>query len=312
MSSNNQFILTSYDPYLDKIELNSNLLKNIYKLSEPNTLKYIINVYIYLCNLFTYDFLYYINPSSKRSMRHTKISYLKEINLDNKEIVCFEFTSIFAYFLNSIAVPYQIRQIGEKYGFLHSHLVFEYNGFLIKIDPTLHILKSDFSNIKLKKELSGIECLNKEPRKIKEFYQILKECYTPLKETYEYDYLPKNKFNVKEVDKNILIYFQRLDLILKKINDIFLEPIDKASYFLRLMKELFKEEYNKSIFSCIVSNQESLVYIITIIDRKNYYFLYNGNFNQIEKEVLEKLFYHKKLEYINYENKIPGLVLRKI
>ena len=305
------------DPYLKDVKINPELEKLLFNKIEPDKLKFIINTYLKLCKIFTYDDFYYIDPLSDDGMKHTKISYLESINEDNNKIVCFEFTAIFGYFLSKIKLPYKVIQNKSEYGYLHNYIVFRYEKFLICVDPISTILGSDLTTVKIGTTLVGITCLNKNNNTREEFQNILNNCYKSKKIETENEYLPANKIdsNNLELSPKIKDYIQRIDVILKKINQLELPIVDKLSYFRALMKLVFtSSELQINVSECVIvenSNPKKLIFVITLnevsyMNLDNYYLIYDDDLRFIDRKDLQELFNNNTYEYLN-EKHIPGI-----
>ena len=311
-------ILKTTDPYLDKIKLNPNLELEILKDKDKydNVLDFIIQTYIKLCHLFTYDPIYYTGLSfDLQALRHEDISYLEKINKDNHEIVCYEFISIFAYFLNKLGIHYQIKQHTETYGSSHNYLIFKYQDFIIKVDAVVSVMESDLTNVKIQNQLTGIVCKNKSSKTRKEFLQILANNYK-IQNGLKEEELPKeNSFSIipnSQVIKDILT---KLSYIIKEVSNKKLEIVDAINYFFILKNKYIREEDN---FEAFVIRQDSnpLVLMclnpVNIFNPDNIYILFDGSMTRIiHRNMLKHLFNHNDLDLFN--NKfIPGLELEEI
>lgn len=308
------------DPYLKDVVVSNELENELFNNSYFDKLECILKTYIKLCNMFTYDDLYYIDPISVEGMKHTKINYLKEIGINNNKIVCFEFTAIFGYFLNKLGINYEVIQDKAEYGFLHNYIIFRYDKYLIKVEPIESVLKNDLTTVKIKSNLVGIYSINQNHSTREEFFNILNKYYKTEKIEYENEYLPANKINYNNISfsNKIKEYIIKIDLIVKIINKKELEIIEKITYFKALMKLIFSnQDLQTNIFDCIVvknSNPKSLVIIIALneisyMNLDNYYLLYDNDLTFIEKDELQEQFNNNYYEYLN-EKELPGIKSR--
>ena len=239
--------------------------------------------------MFTYDSNFYINnQSGSIAAIHANINNLSLINKTNNKIVCYEFTSIFAYFLRKMNINYRIHQKTSEYGRCHSYLTFRYKEYLIKVDAVLAIMESDLTNAKTNTEIDGFICTNSSIKTRKKFLKHLKNCYqkTYLDLTNEYQ-------------NDILTKF---DLIISKINLLNLEIIDAISYFHKLSKLLFAN----IILTVVRKKDNSNLKPVVIIYLDNLYFIYDyPNLKRISKEELENSFNSNNLEY--FKDEVPGI-----
>ena len=307
--------LETKDILLSQVNLNKDLLDVMNKKYDFNTLNNIIKVYVELCNMLVYDEKYYFDEAGNFDVynKHGDLYHLSKINKDNNKILCFEFTEILGYFLNSIGIKYEVVGNQNHYGFAHSYIVFRYDKFLIKIEPVLNLFDNDLTNAKTNQRLIGITCINKNENTKKEFNNILSYCYQAKPIKYD-GYLPYNKIeNSMELDDKKRSVVNRIDLVLKKIDNDRLGSLDKGAYLKVLMDNTFTQyELENNISYCIVTNYFDLVYIFTI-NNKNYnnsdnlYLIYKDNkLSFIDKDTLIYMFEHCLLAYLN-KKEIPGL-----
>ena len=296
-------ILETKDKYQKKVRVSYDIFKIINKKYDINPLKNIIKCYLELCKIFAYDEKFFIDSESDESLKHYKISYLPYVNKKNNKIVCYEFPEIFGAFLNINKIIYEIVGGNDFYGLKHNYLIFRYGKFLIRVEPVKNIYNTDFTSVKINSPLIGITCINENEKTKKEFESIVNECYQAKEFSLENDYLPSNKIeDDKEIDDNIKKYLVKIDLIIKKINEIDLQPVEKYEYFKQLIKYLFSnEELKNNIFYSVVSDYYNLIYVIIInpdisISNDNLYLIYKDNkLSIIDVEELRQMFKTKKL-----------------
>ena len=283
--------LETCDLYINKIKLDEELENELLSDYNPDnlTIEYIIKIYIKMCKMFTYDSNFYINNQSGNiAAIHANINNLSLINKTNNKIVCYEFTSIFAYILRKLNINYKIHQKTSEYGRCHSYLTFRYKEYLIKVDAVLAIMESDLTNAKTNTEIDGLICTNSSIKTRKKFLKHLKNCYqkTYLDLTNEYR-------------NDILTKF---DLIISKINLLNLEIIDAISYFHKLSKLLFTD----IILTVVRKKYNGNLKPVVIIYLDNLYFIYDyPNLKRISKEELENSFNSNNLEY--FKDEVPGI-----
>ena len=311
-------ILKTKDKYQKKVRVSYDVFDIINKKYDNNPLKNIIKCYLELCKMFAYDEKFFINSESDDSLKHSRISYLPYVNKKNNEIVCYEFPEIFGAFLNRNKIKYEITNGNDYYGLEHNYLIFRYDKYLIQVEPVKNVYNSDFTNVKINTQLIGISCLNDNLDTKKEFNDILNQCYQSKEMSFENDYLPYNKIEYdKELNDNIKKYLVKIDLILKKINELELKPVEKYNYFKELMKRLFtKEELDNNIFYTVASDYIHLIYVIIINPdiselNDNLYLIYKNNkLSIIDLDDLRELFESKRFIKIS-KKEIPEINTKK-
>ena len=255
-------LLTTKDNMLDKINLSKDIQDILNKRYDIDTLKNIIKCYIELCKTFNYDEIYYIDELDPGAIKHLDYNYLKKITRKNNKIVCFEFTSIFGYFLNSLGIKYEIVSRSD-YG-IHSFLIFRYDNYLIKVEAIKSVFENDLTNVRIKFPLVGIECINQNMDTKNKFIDTLNECYKASIIDFNNDYLPSNKIE-NSFDYGINNYLLKIDLIFKKIKDLNLSTIDKLSYFKILIKLIFTtKELELNVFYTTLKYKNDLVFVMVL------------------------------------------------
>ena len=310
-------ILNTSDRLQKKVRLSQDVYNIINKKYDEDSLKNIIKVYLELCKIFIYDEKFYISSESDESRKHSRVSYLPYLNKRNNKIVCYEFPELFGAFLKSKNINYEIVGGNHFYGLMHNYLIFRYHKYLIQVEPVKTVYNTDFTNIRIGKPLIGISCINENKNTQEEFNNILNECYQTMDFTFD-EYLPANKINNdEELENDVKKYLIKIDLILKKSNDLKAGPMEKASYFREMMYHLFnKEELGNNVFYSVVTDRLNLVYIIIInpdaLNRDdNVYLIYQDNkLSIIDIEDLRELFKNGLLMKLKRQD-IPGIDIAK-
>ncbi len=307
-------ILVTKDKFQKNVKISQDIYNIMKKKYDEDKFKNILKVYIELCKTLTYDELFFIDETSHDSKRHTKVSYLSEIDSKNNKIVCYEFPEIFGFFLRLQGVNYIVEGDSKYYGLSHNYLIFRYGKFLVKVEPIKRIAISDFTSSKLNLPLVGISVLNENNNTKLEFFKLLKECYETKEVKIDDEILPATKIEgEQEVSDGIKPYILKLDAIFKKINNQKLSPLDKLSYFKYLINYVFNgRELEKNIHYTFVTNYLDFVYIIALneedlLNDNNIYLIYEkNNLSFISQVELEELFVTRKLQKLN-SKEIPGL-----
>lgn len=307
--------LKTNDKRLSKVVLSQDVRKIIFKKYDDDILKNIIKVYIELCKKFTYDDLYYIDYMRDEVRDKSRISSIYNIDNKNNKVVCFQWTEIFGYFLNSLNINYEIIGDQKYYGYVHTCLIFRYGKYLIKVNPIKSIFKCDFTNTKVNLPLIGIECINNNHKTKLEFQKILNNCYTASPINYDDDYLPFNKIeNDIQVRGLMKDYIRKIDLIIKKISP--LDIVDKISYFNILMYHFFEDSIDRNISYSFIHNYVNIAYVIALneINVKNddniYLVYYKNKLMFYSKEELENLFINDYFKYLDKRH-LPNINISK-
>lgn len=327
--------LETKDTIYKKVNIDASLKEYLLKdmPNNFNTLEKAIYVYIRMCKTLTYNEEYFaVNQATAVTQKYKNIDYISKINLNNNEVVCYQFSAIYSKLLNELGInfrTYYHNMQEENYGSGHPYLEFRVDNYLVNADSIIYILKGDLVLAKLNRPLNGIKCINKSKYTQNLFNETLNKVYSLIvkeensliKENFE-DLLEEYSHITKNI-KDISI-FEKLNILVKKVNSKKLSGIDAYSYALKLRKILFtKEEMENKININIVRNNEPnkkdvIASTITIIsvnednfnndDTLYYYFYPNNELMYVSKEELEFNFKHNVLDYIKYnDKKIPGL-----
>lgn len=258
------FSKVTKDDNLDDVVLNQKLIDCILdgmpsNYSEAQKATYI---YIKLCKVLSYDPEFY--ASNQRGMiarSHQDIERLANITPKNNQIVCYEFTQIFAKFLNMLNITYVVSGSGE-YGSMHNSLVFKVNDFIVKADSVSSIIGGDLFNAKVNKNLVGLVCKNKNTNTKNKFSSIINQVYHDIVK-----YEPQTEAEESSFE-NFLSMFgdwcetedidisTKVQIFKKQAQKVELPAMEKISYMRRLAKVVFAEEkLNKQFDVCIISQK---------------------------------------------------------
>ena len=323
--------LETEDTLYEKIEISKDLKQEILKdmKNDYNPLEKAIYIYIKMCKLLTYDDEYFAdNQKGKSALKHKDTNYINTITTNNNRIVCFEFNLIYSKLLNELGIHFKSDYksfCGELYGEGHANLEFRYDKFIINADSVTSILYGDIKRAKLNEPLNGLTCINKNNKTKQEFNSMIEKIYKDIKREKSLDDLLSE---YKELTDNIksINYYERLSILIEKLEEENLGEIDILGYLLQLRKILFTEEQKTdNIKITIIRDKETLseenkstsTAIITIndisfIDKSdnNIYYYYNPNkgLKPISKEELQEKFKTHLYEYINNNDpQIPDI-----
>ena len=298
------FDYESVNTYLETIDYNSNTNINSQLLKEltldidkyDNFLEFLMYVYIHMCKIFTYDASFYANNQrGEIALKHSDINNLVKISKENNKIVCYEFTSIFAFILKKYHINYQIHQVNNKYGKCHNYLSFRYHKYIIKVDAVLSIMESDLTGVKINLDIDGFSCLNKNKQTQIRFLEHLKNVYV------------KEKELVKFTDDLLT----NLRIIRDKIKEYKLEIMDAISYIFSKKQYLLKSSDDKII---VIKKKDNDDYkpIMLFAIRDNFgnynYIIYDyPTFYKMTREEIINNFSDNTYGYLKKYN-IPGIV----
>ena len=336
----NKHVVTTDTKYQD-IQIDSNLKHEIISGIPENAsdLEKAIYIYIKMCKLLTYDEEYYaVNPATEK---HRRIDYVSSITLENNKVVCFEFNLIYSKLLSELGIHFRSdykNMVGEAYGVGHANLEVRSDKFLVSADSVTSILQGDIMQAKLNQPLVGLKCINKNTQTQQEFKESLIKMYT-LIDQQEKNLSNKQIGHIQTLDelleeyshltKNIqdISLYERLSILVSKVNSTKMVGIDSLSYVLQLRKILFtNDQRNNNISITIIRNNKpfevgkiamaSAIFALNIQSFKespdqNVYYYFNPNHElvPIEKEELQKRFDDGEFAYVEKDNpKVPGIV----
>lgn len=249
-----------------------------------------IYVYIKLCKTLSYDPEFY--ASNQRGMIariHSDIEHLSTITPTSNQIVCYEFTQIYAKILNTLGITYSITGRSE-YGSAHNKLLFSANEFVVSADSVSSIIGGDLFNAKVNRALLGIECRNKNAETKAKFLKTLNLVYDDIIKTEASTEAEECKFEdflsmfdnwceAEEIDMET-----KLRVFEKQTSKIELPKIEKIAYMKRLADAIFEQEIQKGEFNiCIISQKVveglQIKNMPAIVFSYSPYGLYDATFN---------------------------------
>lgn len=335
----NQFTETTTSIINDVVidqELKSEILVNM--PDDLSLLEKAIYIYIKMCKLLRYDGEFYaVNQKGEVTKKHEDINHIKNVTLENNEIVCYEFNAIYAKLLSELNINFEINSsfVSDTYGGAHANLLFRVEKFLIEADSVTSILQGDLIRAKLNYPLEGLKCKNINLKTRKEFSNLISKIYKLIamgdnvEKVEEHETFNDILREYKNVTENeiYLDIDEKLDLLMTKINDSKLIGLDVLSYMLLLRKIIFNSEERKyNIEIAIIRNNEfapvdkvampSAIITINQIDINdvvnNTYYLYNPRepLQYITLNNLRKRFNGGSFEFVDEsdkEDRIPGI-----
>lgn len=341
----NQYLKTE-DSLYEQVSVNEELKKAIL-LEMPKDLSKLekaIYIYIKMCKTLTYDVEYFsVNQKGPATLKHKDINYVNTITPANNSVVCFEFNLIYSKLLNELGINFSSdyrNLITETYGEAHANLTFRCDKFIVKEDSVTSVLQGDLMQAKLNQPLKGLKCRNNNTKTYKEFNEYVSKIYNLIAkqeknakasvehvETFDeimLEYLKLTK-NVEEVG-----IYEKLSILVDKVNQTKMVGIDSLSYVLQLRKVLFDAvERSEKVSVTIIRNNDvsdsdklAFAYAIFAINLDSfyeneektnyYYYVPNKMLSEITKEDLQSKFNNGTFEYVDVNSpSIPGIEERR-
>ncbi|MBQ9318683.1 MAG: hypothetical protein IJR82_03550 [Bacilli bacterium] len=144
---------------IHEVHMNEDLKKELI-VSVPDTfdaLEKSIYNYYKLCQLLSYDSIYYINNKSKEN---EPVSNIGNYNSSNNNVICYEFSYIYSDSLQEIGIT-NIEECplnDGKFQNRHANIKYLVDDLVIFADSTTSVLDGDLSTAKYTSELKGIRC----------------------------------------------------------------------------------------------------------------------------------------------------------
>lgn len=301
------------DVFLPYTKLDKNLVDYIINdlTKEYKKIEIAIYLYIKLAKTLSYENEYYIfDGDFKVAKKHEDINNVKNINLLNNEVVCYEFTAMFAKLLDLFNIDFLVKYKKEAntFGGQHTNLTFEADNFLVYADSVTSILDGDLFRSKIGYSLVGIQCKNSNINMKRDFDNILNKVYNKIPGYNYNDLINKCRGKTSSMDiENKIIYFSDLT------NSIFKNSVDSLAFMLFLKKNILSSEEITNCNMLIVKNNyindkylkyngqlafPAMIIEINMKDGMTYYVYVPGyKIQKISQDNLRMLFEIKALEY---------------
>lgn len=333
----NQYLTTS-DTLHKKIAINDNLRAKILSEMPKNMsiLEKAIYIYIKMCKLFTYDDEYIAAKNQEFIFeKHKDLNYISKITPENNRIVCFEFNIIYTKLLEELGIHFKSNYKDadtEAYGLNHVKLKYRVKKFIIQADSVTSILRGDLVKSKLNEPLIGLKCINKNLTTQQEFQNIVTKVYERIieqekKQGVYQETLPEllKEYNELTTNKKEISNSEKIEILTTKLNNAKLVGIDAISYTVQLIEILFQQaELNRNIAATLIGNyspnhpeknaETEMILTcnetdINIAEWQNIYYYVNSKnqIMQVSKEFLIEKFQNKEFDYLEEQDKIPGL-----
>ena len=251
--------------------------------------------YIYkrLCQKFSYDEEYYYLLSygreSKVALKHQDFDRLEKLK-GGDDVICTEFSLIFAKFLKKLNIPFQLlgykNQMVDKIDSKHIKVRFKTGDYVVDADAAHLITKSDMVFEKIYGQTNFFTVVNEHKRTQDFFVKELKEVddyFANNKELMEYSDA-KELYEKLYVDsKKKLSFNDKIKLIFDIIESQNLKFIDMLSFINTIQKNIFYEEGDKFQIEFFVDNSENH-------SKLNILVCYNENKNKLTEHIKENCY----------------------
>lgn len=298
------------DKFVSMTILNQEL-KNSILSSIPNDydeLEIAIYIYIKLCQIFSYHGEYYIFDGDKLvAHKHENVYNLSTFDFNNNEIICYEFTAIYAKFLDLLNIKFKVKYKKDLkiFGGQHTNLKFYVNDLIVYADAVTSILNGDLFRSKMALDLVGIQCENNDCKLKYFFVNKLFKIYNKNKETKNIEYIN----NLSTIINSLNIY-DKLVMFSNISNSLFKNYVDCMSIMLFLKNNYLSEQEKDVCDMLIVKNnnckdiyKKYLAFPCMIISFKKiiadfvYLYIPGKNIKKLSIDEINDLFYTNDLEY---------------
>ena len=267
-----------------------------------------INLYIRLCQIFSYNNEYYIFDGDKIVARkHERVSNMSKFNTVNNELICYELTNIYAKLLDLRGIEFNIKYKKNlnHFGGQHTNLTFFCEGFVVYADFVTSILDGDLFRGKMGLDLVGIICKNEEEFLQKSFHDKLSKVYSDLNDkSYLFYFKSLNeRMMVNDLETKIMTF-------VSLSNMFFTSCMDKLSLLLFLKRTLLSDEEISACEMLIVKNnskenkyiniyREQLAFptMVIVISQVPYLYIPGNNLLKLSIDELKEMFDRGILEY---------------
>lgn len=289
-----------------------------------------IYAYIKLCRCLQYDAGFYAsNQQGLAADFHADKSNLDNINLENNEVVCYEFAAIYGEILNMLNINYEYRNLYTQYGGGHADLVFKSDGFVVEAEPLKSILGSDFCKARFDEAVSGLNPLNSNKSSQEAFKRAIYDVSDYIRENepdntigsefnlwkQQYDQISDTKVEIPMGEK-----FHILEKQMQDVKDY--NSISKLIYLKRICDRMFEQERKQEDFEMIILNEQvesnrtsALPIVLLVFQPKNreegktkyVKYGYDDTFSMLSKKQLIEKLKTKQFGFINESRAIPGI-----
>lgn len=298
---------------------------------EATDIEKAVFVYLKMCRTLSYDEEFYAR--NQPADMHSSIDLVQHINLDNKDVVCYEFNLMYAKFLDELGIKFAsdyTNAVGEEYGSGHAKLTYRCGKFLVEADSVTSILDGDMVNVKLNRPLQGLKLLNKFYGTRNEFGEIVSKMYELVVQNDKTHYIPSmeellEEYHQKTDNIRPVSFDEKIGILANRLNTVDFSGIDGYGYALALNKSLFDSDERAGKCRCTILRNNLghrvrpiAIYTINKMDFKMnpeentyYYFTPEGGLSLTTQSEIQGRFDRGELTYVNSDKnvpRVPGIV----
>ena len=295
-----------------------------------------IYVYAKLCRILSYDPEFYLEGQvGKPAEKHRQIENISLIGKETKDIICYDFTALYASILHDMGIDITIISDNDtkEFGEGHSSLKFIADKFYVKADAVTSIFSGDLIGSKINSFPNGIECLNISNETYMQFNKILDDVYTQvLTEEIKNHHFDKKEYSFESMidgyhkvfddvlqEKN---FEDKLNIMMANVRNRNLSDMDSLFYMHQLRRAIFSEKERQNNISLIILKENcednpkpSAVLTLSKNNEREKedkdYYLYDvdtKSFKWAPKDIIYEKLQNKQLEYVGGEKPfIPNL-----
>lgn len=295
-------------------EIDPNLESSILTAIDFSKSKFSIALQLYteLCRHLIYDatFLAYRQNLNNRSLQNIYQKKIQDINLQQNNVTCNQFSHIYAKLLIKCGFEAKIR------GSIHKYVNFKCDGNIIEADSSKQSMGkegfylSDFTNCKLNLPVTGFTYKNSKrniENNLNKAYQEL-GLSTPTFTLERIELLNKNVEN--------LSFEEQINILDEKSKNSRLKTIDYVGYLVALIKTIFppKKLRELGLYTAYIKDgndyQMSILLAKDNLETKTQYFLFHSYFGCIKptEEQIKKLLENEMIIINRQDERIQKLL----
>lgn len=236
--------LRSKPKYLSKMELKSEfkekLIASIPK--EFDETQKAFYLYLKLCQIFTYDQENFAGGTLEIfTNNHKDFDYLKNIDENNNDVVCYDLICCYAKLLEELNIPFTISS--SRYGVGHVSLNLVTDMYDIDVDGVKTVVEGDMARAKSNLVLRGFSLSNRMPYMQKEFISTINGVYDYLKLNNDQVFMDEEEL-ISEYRKKYATFklpiAERKKILFQEVKQCCLKGTDRILYFKKIFKALFE------------------------------------------------------------------------
>ena len=140
-------------------------------------------IYLYVCNLFTYDIRFHYADYNFKTQIYNKEVDIK--NVEDYEIVCYTCAHVLVDLLSLFGINAEIVK-ESTYEFSHAYVIVRHKGKVLKLDPTK---KHDITRVKMQSPTLDFQTLVDDPIFYDQLTDADRQIYEKKKNKNDYDVL---------------------------------------------------------------------------------------------------------------------------